>query len=289
MQKSRVAGWAVAATILTLTPGCVGGDSGDGRPTQEGSHVRAAEDSPSGVDARDGLANAIATASASGRYRQTVTTPGLEEPYYQVAGQYDVAGERFTADMAFWNSEVGATRTIKHTFVDARGFQQAEGWGGRAEGCWLVFDSDSRSAVTRRADLASAEAPGAVLALRGARGLTWSPSDDDVIDGSLRLGVAVSLMLPGFIRQQGTPPDGTVPATFTVDSDGELASWEVLGRDVVQALEAAGEDVRSGFARGLDAFTLEVSYDDLGESVTVTSPPRSRWMSAKDMEAGRGC
>jgi hypothetical protein len=289
MQKHRFVGWSfVTVTVLTLVTGCVGGDSGGRDPGQQGPPVRVADDSPSSVEARDRLVQAIAAASESGRYRQTVTIPGLEEPYYRVTGQYDVAGDRFTADMAFWNSEVAATRTIKHTFVDGRGFQQAEGWQGRAAGCWLVFDSADRSAVTQRAALASADAPGAVTALRGARGLTWSASEDEAIEGTVRLGVAVSLMLPGFIRQ-GTPPHGTVPATFTLDSAGDLASWEVVGSDVVQALKAAGEDVRTGFAHGLDAFTLEVGYDDLGEPVSVTAPPESLWMSSREMQADRGC
>ena len=226
---------------------------------------------------------------ASGRYRQTVTIPGLEEPYYQVTGEYDVAGRRFTADMAFWNSEVGATRTIRHTIVESRGYQQAEGWQGRAAGCWLLFDSESRSAVTRQADLTSVKAPGAVLALDGARGLTSSAADRDVVEGTVELRVAVSLMLPGFIRQQGTPPRGAVPASFTLDSDGTLSSWEVLGDDVVPALNEAGADVQNGFADGLDTFTLEVRYDNLGEPVTVRTPPEPLWMSPKEMETNRGC
>lgn len=285
----KPAGWLVAVTALVLMTGCVGGDSGVDETAPDGPQVGAMKDSAHSNEAPGRLADSIEAAMASGRYRQTVTVPGLAEPYYQVTGEYDVARKRYTAEMAFWNSAVGTTRTIKHTIVDSRGYQHAEGWHGPASGCWLVFDPASRSAVTPQTDRSSVKAPGAVLALDSATGLTTSTANSDVVEGTVELRAAVSLMLPSFIRQQGSLPDGTVPASFTLDSHGALSSWEVLGDDVARALSQAGTDAQSGFAAGLNTFTLEVSYDNLGTPVTVKTPPRSLWMSPNEMDAKRGC
>ena len=288
MRRLELVGALVAVTALVLTSACRGGDSPDHVDQPDGPRVGTAKESDHPDDAVERLANVITQVMGSGRYRQTVTIPGLEEPYYQVTGEYDIAGRRFTADMAFWNSEVGATRTIEHTFVDARGFQQAEGWHGRAAGCWLVFDPAGRNAAARQTDVTSVKAPGAVLALHDARGRTSSPTDKNVIEGTVGLRTALSLMLPGFIRQQGTPPDGRVPASFTLE-DGLLSTWTVLGRDVVPTLTGAGTGLKNTFAEGLGSFTLEVAYDRLGEPVTVQQPPEPLWMSSREMRADRGC
>lgn len=281
MRRYVLAGAVAALTSMALTAGCDAGDPGSGPGSHPGSEESAATEA-----AADRLARAVEDAMSSGRYRQTVTTPALEEPYYEVTGAYDVDAGRFTADMSFWNSEAGETRSIKHTFVDAHGFQQAQGWHGSAAGCWLMFDSRSLSAA-RQTDLTSVEAPGAVLALRDAVGDPSAPADADVVRGTVELREALSLMLPGFIRQQGTLPDGPVDASFTLDGD-RLVGWEVHGQDLVPALSRTGA-LDNGVVAGLGSFTLEVAYDDVGRPVTVRQPPRRLWMTPRAMDAGRGC
>jgi hypothetical protein len=263
----------VAATVaaLALMAGC---DGGAPRQDPDPGPVQAVAG-----DAADQLDAAVEQVLTSGRYRQTVTTPGLDDPYYEVTGAYDVGRRRFTADMAFWNPEAGETRRIEHRYLGARGFQQAQGWQGRSAGCWLVFDADGRDAPAR--------APDAVTALDGARGR--SAVDGSVVSGTIGLAAAVSLMLPGYLQQQAQPAAGRVPASFSLDEDGALTGWQVRGDDVVPALDRAGQGLASGFAAGLRTFTLEVAYEDVGERVSVQAPPRSLWMTVGQMEGRRGC
>jgi hypothetical protein len=241
------------------------------------------------VDAADLLEAAVEKVLTSGRYRQTVTTPGLDDPYYEVTGAYDLDARRFTADMAFWNPEAGETRSIDHRFLGSRGYQQASGWSGPEAGCWLVFDAGRPDAAVGPADLTSRQGPDAVLALRQVQGEDLASDDESVVIGSVPVGTAVSLMLPGYLRPQ-TPRAvraAPVPARFVLD-DGDLESWHVDGSDLVQALEGAGQDVGGG-ATGLGTFELDVVYDDTGEAVDVHAPPRALWMSPRAMRADRGC
>jgi hypothetical protein len=240
------------------------------------------------VDAATLLDDAVDRVLSSGRYRQTVTTPGLDDPYYEVSGAYDLDRRRYTADMTFWNPEAGETRRIDHRFLGARGFQQAEGWSGPGAGCWLVFDVDRPEAAVGPADLTSGSAPDAVLALRQVEGEEVADDGSTVI-GSVPIGTAVPLMLPGYLRPQ-TPRavrTAPVPAEFTLD-DGAVAGWRVEGSDLVQALEDSGQEV-AGAAAGLGSFSLVVAYDDVGEAVDVKAPPRGLWMTPRAMRADRGC
>jgi hypothetical protein len=276
VSRRLVAVAAVAA--LVVVAGCDGGDAT--RQETGRDAVQGAEADPAArLDA------AVEQVLTSGRYRQTVTTPGLDDPYYEVTGAYDVDRRRFTADMAFWNPEAGETRRIQHRFLGARGFQQAQGWRGPGAGCWLVFDRlGPRSRATAPTP---APVPDAVTALAGA--IAESAVDGSVVTGTVDVAAAMSLMLPGYLRQQAQSQTGTVPATFTLTEDGSLADWQVRGADLVPALDEAGQEVATGFAAGLSTFTLQVAYDGVGEPVTVQSPPRSLWMTARQMKGGRGC
>jgi hypothetical protein len=269
---------AVAVAALVVVAGCDGGDAT--RQETGRDAVQGAEADPAArLDA------AVEQVLTSGRYRQTVTTPGLDDPYYEVTVAYDVDRRRFTADMAFWNPEAGETRRIRHRFLGARGFQQAQGWRGPGAGCWLVFDRlGPRSRATAPTP---APVPDAVTALEGA--VAESAVDRSVVTGTVDVAAAMSLMLPGYLRQQAQSQTGTVPATFTLTEDGSLADWQVRGADLVPALDEAGQEVATGFAAGLSTFTLQVAYDGVGEPVTVQSPPRSLWMTARQMKGGRGC
>jgi hypothetical protein len=271
----------VAATVATLAlvAGC---DGGAPRQDPDRDPVQAAAD-----DAAVRLDAAVERVLTSGRYRQTVTTPGLDDPYYEVTGAYDVERRRFSADMAFWNPEAGETRRIEHRYLGPRGFQQAQGWQGRVAGCWLVFDADADAVTDAGGRGAPTRAPDAVTALDGARGR--STTDGSVVSGTIGLAAALSLMLPGYLQQQAPPAAGRVPASFTLDEDGALTGWQVRGDDVVPALDRAGQDLTSGFATGLRTFTVEIAYEDVGERVDVQAPPRSLWMTADQMEARRGC
>jgi hypothetical protein len=269
---------AVAVAALVVVAGCDGGDAT--RQETGRDAVQGAEADPAArLDA------AVEQVLTSGRYRQTVTTPGLDDPYYEVTGAYDVEGRRFTADMAFWNPEAGETRRIEHRFLGARGFQQAQGWRGGSAGCWLVFDRVGPGA--RSPAPTSAPVPDAVTALAGAS--AESAVDDSVVTGTVDVAAAMSLMLPGYLRQQAQPQTGTVPATFTLAEDGSLAGWQVRGADLVPALDEAGQEVATGFAAGLSTFTLQVAYEAVGEAVSVQAPPRSLWMTDRQMKRGRGC
>ena len=269
---------AVAVVALALVAGCDGGDAPRQAPDRD--PVQGAE-----ADPATRLDAAVEQVLTSGRYRQTVTTPGLDDPYYEVTGAYDVEGRRFTADMAFWNPEAGETRRIGHRVLGARGFQQAQGWRGASAGCWLVFDRAGPAA--RSTVPASAPVPDAVTALEGAS--AEAAVDDSVVTGTVDVAAAMSLMLPGYLRQQARPQTGTVPATFTFAEDGSLAGWQVRGADLVPALDEAGQEVATGFAAGLRTFTLRVAYEAVGEPVSVQAPPRSLWMTARQMKSGRGC
>lgn len=252
---------------------------------------RAADPSPAADVAADPaklLDDAVERVLTSGRYRQTVTTPGLDDPYYEVSGAYDLARRRYTADMTFWNPEAGETRRMDHRFLGAHGFQQAEGWRGPGAGCWLVFDVDRPGAAVGPADLATGRAPDAVLALRQVTGEEIA-DDGATVHGTVPVGTVVSLMLPGYLRPQ-TPRavrTAPVPATFTL-ADGDLASWHVTGSNLAETLENAGQDV-PGAASGLGSFTLDVAYDGVGEPVAVKAPPRDLWMTPRAMRANRGC
>ena len=267
--------------LTALLAGCDGGAT----PRQVPDHgpVQGAEADPAArLDA------AVERVLTSGRYRQTVTTPGLDDPYYEVTGAYDVDDRRFTADMAFWNPEAGETRRIEHRFLGARGFQQAQGWRGRAARCWLVFDRlGTMARSTAPTSPTSPTVPDAVTALEGAR--AESAVDDSLLTGTVGLAPAISLMLPGYLRPPARPQEGSVPASFTLTEDGSLAGWQVRGDDVGAARERAGQESADGFAAGLRTFTLQVAYDDVGAPVTVQAPPRALWMTTRQMDGGQGC
>ena len=278
---------AAALAALVLLGACDGASPAPkpaaSSPTPSPTPSRAAA-----VDAAQLLDDAVEKVLNSGRYRQTVTTPGLDDPYYEVSGAYDLDRRRYTADMTFWNPEAGETRRIGHRFLGARGFQQAEGWSGPSAGCWLVFDLDRPGAAVGPADVSSRPAPDAVLALRQVLGDELT-DDGTTVHGTVPLGTTVSLMLPGYLRPQTPRAVRTtpVPATFTL-ANGDLVRWHVKGSDLVQTLERAGQDA-PGAASGLGSFELEVEYDDVGEAVDVKAPPRALWMTPRAMRADRGC
>lgn len=282
MRKVWLAGSTALLTLLLAA--CTGEDTGS--PETDGP-----SSAPSAADAGDAsarLAAAVDAVLTSGHYDQSVTTPGLDDPYYEVTGAYDVAARRFSAVMAFWNPEAGETRRIEHRFLDGRGFQQARAWTGRKSDCWLLIDAPGSGRGRQPGGLAAADAPAAVRALATVDSVAPLPSGTGQVVASIDLRVARAL-LPGYLRIRMPQPTGTVPAVFSLDDDGGLVGWQVAGRDLVDALQKSGADLTDDLVSGISTFTLGVEYDGIGEPVDVAAPARELWMSPADLRAHRGC